>query len=84
MRLLQANKILLASCCVVVPLSFYGGLALKERYLAAQLDADDKRLVHERAMRARIVQLAQERAELEEEARNVDAKLADLRGRMKT
>ncbi|WVQ88310.1 hypothetical protein IAS59_002044 [Cryptococcus gattii] len=66
MRLSQVNKILLGSCIVVVPLSFYGGLAIKEYYLSKELDkVDDSRPPpHERAVRARIVQLEQERQEL--------------------
>jgi hypothetical protein len=66
MRLSQANKILLGSCLVVVPLSFYGGLAIKEHYLAGELDKvpESKDLVSERAVKARIVQYVGAREEL--------------------
>lgn len=39
-------------------MSFYGGLAIKEHYLAGELDKvpDSKDLVSERAVKARIVQ----------------------------
>ncbi|WVO19871.1 uncharacterized protein IAS62_001161 [Cryptococcus decagattii] len=81
MRLSQVNKILLGSCIVVVPLSFYGGLAIKEYYLSKELDkVDDSRPPpHERAMRARIVQLEQERQELLKEGQNLDIKIGDIR-----
>lgn len=84
MRLSQVNKILLGSCIVVVPLSFYGGLAIKEYYLSKELEkVDDSRPPpHERAMRARIVQLEQERQELLKEGQNLDIKIRDIRKRM--
>ncbi|WRT64107.1 uncharacterized protein IL334_001036 [Kwoniella shivajii] len=84
MRLSQANKILVGSCIVVVPLSFYGGLAIKEHYLSNELaKVDDTRPPpHERAMRARIAQLEQERKELMKEAQDLDSKLLTMKNRM--
>ncbi|WWC58601.1 uncharacterized protein I303_101144 [Kwoniella dejecticola CBS 10117] len=87
MRLSQANKILLGSCVVVVPLSFYGGLAIKEHYLSNELpDVTNATAVraapHERAMRARIVQLEQERKELLKEGEDLDAKILAMKKRM--
>ncbi|OCF31137.1 hypothetical protein I316_07269 [Kwoniella heveanensis BCC8398] len=84
MRLSQVNKILLGSCVVVIPLSFYGGLAIKEHYLSNELeDAKDNRPhPHERAMRARIVQLEAERKELLKEGQSLDAKILDMKKRM--
>ncbi|KLT38322.1 hypothetical protein CC85DRAFT_38720 [Cutaneotrichosporon oleaginosum] len=95
MRLSQANKILLGSCLVVVPLSFYGGLAIKEHYLAGELDKvpESKDLVSERAVKARIVQcvgggmsvdrrLEQERKELMVEGRDLDKKIAEIKARL--
>ncbi|BEJ14391.1 hypothetical protein CspHIS471_0401580 [Cutaneotrichosporon sp. HIS471] len=86
MRLSHANKILLGSCVVVVPLSFYGGLAIKEHYLAGELDKvpESKDLVSERAVKARIVQLEQERKELMGEGRDLDKKIAEIKARLAT
>ncbi|GMK58633.1 hypothetical protein CspeluHIS016_0600750 [Cutaneotrichosporon spelunceum] len=84
MRLSHANKILLGSCIVVVPLSFYGGLALKEHYLAGELDKvpESSELVSQRAVKARIVQLEQERKELLTEGRDLDNKIAEIKARL--
>ncbi|KAL1407733.1 hypothetical protein Q8F55_007166 [Vanrija albida] len=84
MRLIQANKILLASCVVVVPVSIYAGVALKERYLAKELATvpDESQIVKERAVRARIAQLEHERKELIQEGNDLDIKIADLKKRM--
>ncbi|WVW82257.1 hypothetical protein I302_104263 [Kwoniella bestiolae CBS 10118] len=86
MRLSQVNKILLGSCIVVVPLSFYGGLAIKEHYLSNELAnvAERRSAPHERAMRARIVQLEQERKELLKEGEDLDAKIQAMKKRMAT
>ncbi|WVO17879.1 hypothetical protein L204_105577 [Cryptococcus depauperatus] len=71
MRLSQVNKILLGSSIIVVPLSFYGGMYVKEYWLSRKLDEIDdmKPPPHERAMRARTVQLERERKDLMEEAK---------------
>ncbi|ODN84510.1 hypothetical protein L202_00442 [Cryptococcus amylolentus CBS 6039] len=84
MRLSQVNKILLGSCIVVVPLSFYGGLAIKEYYLSNELEQTNatRSAPHERAMRARIVQLEAERKELLKEGQNLDTKILDIKKRM--
>ncbi|KIR30325.1 hypothetical protein I307_03434, partial [Cryptococcus deuterogattii 99/473] len=65
----------------IYTVSFYGGLAIKEYYLSKELDkVDDSRPPpHERAMRARIVQLEQERQELLKEGQNLDIKIGDIR-----
>ncbi|OCF55501.1 hypothetical protein L486_06985 [Kwoniella mangroviensis CBS 10435] len=88
MRLSQVNKILLGSCVVVVPLSFYGGLAIKEKFLSNELAAgkfgDGRPAPHERAMRARIVQLEQERKELLKEGEDLDSKILAMKKRMAT
>ncbi|WWD17912.1 hypothetical protein CI109_102357 [Kwoniella shandongensis] len=84
MRLSQANKILLGSCIVVVPLSFYGGLAIKEHFLSNELNKVEanRPAPHERAMRARIVQMEAERKELLKEGQNLDSKILELKKRM--
>ncbi|RSH83165.1 uncharacterized protein EHS24_006824 [Apiotrichum porosum] len=85
MRLLVANKILLGAAAVVVPgkSSIYYGLTLKEKSLVNQIERipDGSQLKTDRAMRARIVQLSQERAELLAESAEVDRKLGDVRKR---
>ncbi|OWZ34517.1 hypothetical protein C347_01901 [Cryptococcus neoformans AD2-60a] len=70
--------------CLMFSVSFYGGLAIKEYYLSKELGkVDDSRPPpHERAMRARIVQLEQERQELLKEGQNLDIKIGDIRKRM--
>ncbi|KAK8865903.1 hypothetical protein IAR55_001051 [Kwoniella newhampshirensis] len=84
MRLSQANKILLGSCVVVVPMSFYGGLAIKEHYLSNELPNVEgtRPAPHERAVRARIVQMEAERKELLKEGENLDGKILELKKRM--
>ncbi|WWC86216.1 uncharacterized protein L201_001089 [Kwoniella dendrophila CBS 6074] len=84
MRLSQVNKILLGSCLVVVPVSFYGGLAIKEHYLSKEYNQGEQNRTqpHERAMRARIVQLEQERKELLKESQDLDGKILAMKERM--
>ncbi|WVR05855.1 hypothetical protein IAU60_002881 [Kwoniella sp. DSM 27419] len=81
LRLSHVNRILLISCVVVAPC-----LAIKEHYLSNELEqvAPARHAPHERAMRARIVQLEQERKELLKEGENLDQKIIDLKRRMAT
>nr|ODN98689.1 hypothetical protein L204_02653 [Cryptococcus depauperatus CBS 7855] len=84
MRLSQVNKILLGSSIIVVPLSFYGGMYVKEYWLSRKLDEIDdmKPPPHERAMRARTVQLERERKDLMEEGQTLDQKIVEIRKRI--
>ncbi|RSH92554.1 hypothetical protein EHS25_007998 [Saitozyma podzolica] len=82
MQLLQANKILLASCAVVIPVSFWAGIQLKERYLASEFEkADAAPGPGERARMARVAQLQTEKTQLLEERESLDRKIEEIKQR---
>ncbi|EJT51548.1 hypothetical protein A1Q2_02745 [Trichosporon asahii var. asahii CBS 8904] len=84
MLLTNIRKLAIAGAVIVVPLSFYGGLAIKEHFLSKEMEvtpeADHK--VKERANRARIVQLEEQRKDLLKEGDDIDKKIAQLKAKM--
>ncbi|CAD6585013.1 MAG: hypothetical protein TREMPRED_004011 [Tremellales sp. Tagirdzhanova-0007] len=85
MRARSSRLIFAGAAVIALPVSFYGGLALKEYFLSNKLDTVTNDAIpapHGQAMRARIVQLAQERSSLLEQRHEIDAKIHDLRQKM--
>ncbi|EIW72671.1 hypothetical protein TREMEDRAFT_25408, partial [Tremella mesenterica DSM 1558] len=66
----------------LLPVSFYGGLALKEYFLAGELPVEERKELASLASRARIAQLQQERSGLLEEAQQLDQKMEEVKRRM--
>ncbi|WVQ85524.1 hypothetical protein IAT38_007690 [Cryptococcus sp. DSM 104549] len=80
----KPNLIFMIGCVIVAPVSYYGGVAIKQHILNRELAKTSEYVSpgHDTAVRARIAQLTHERNELLREEDSLDAKIAQIKERI--